>query len=135
MTTDNTTALLETLAELRRERDELQRRLQLLGNRNRELSKLAELIAPAIEFARIDGQYSDARRRYEKAKADVQEKLRNTPGQQAYGKNERGGTWWTGEYDRLLRETDAGENLHAINVSRRNALDKMRRAATEAGLI
>jgi hypothetical protein len=132
MTTDNTTALLGTLTDLRKERDEWKARCTTLAQRINHLSQMASVIPQAVEFATIDLRWKEAKKRYAAVKYEhlsAKRQAAHADGRRALKDHE-----WD-EYRAEVEATDAFSVYKSLRGERTTSLADLRRAAVKAGLL
>lgn len=116
-------ALLDTLSELRRERDSLRVFVKKQGARLAELDRETKMVDAAWAFVRIDIRRREADRRFREAKAEIRSE---------YPDGIFGEVWR--EYYQRTHECDAA--IHRKEIVREwiTKLNAMRRAADKAGV-
>lgn len=132
MNETNETALLETLAELRKDRDQWKARCTTLAQRVNQLSQMSAVIPQAVEFATIDLRWKEAKKRY----AEVKYAHLSAKRQAAHAEGRR--TLTEHEWDAYRAEvesTDAFSVYKSLRSERTTSLADMRRAAVKVGLL
>ena len=115
-------ALLDTLGELRRERDTLKAAWKVQTDRIAKLERQTAMVDAAWTFVRIDIRRREADRRFREAKAEIRSEY---PG-------ELFGEVWR-EYYRRTHDCDAAIHRKGIMREWITKLNAMRRAADKAG--